>query len=313
MEMVERASAYAGVEGEKLVGTSGPAELVRATWSELERAAKNGGPRPLDPNDYHLDAPYADAPLYWMSGREIRRGPDGYAETPILAPVQLAYLFCNLDEPDLIDAPGSTGLAAGRTAAEARLAALTEILERDAQATTPYHRSGCFSLRAEDGFVAGLLADYAARGINVQFQDLTGPLGLPCYKCFVVGPRGQIAAGYGAGLSGRKALLSALTETPYPYPGGPPSGPLLRRLPQIRFEDLPDHSLNSPEQDLALLETLLCANGLNPAYLDLTRADLGFPVQRCLLKGLEPTADFDALARTPERLYFNYIKLWTPA
>ena len=86
----------------------------------------------------------------------------------------MAGLFCNLDEVRLFDTPGSTGLATGNTMEEAKVAALLEIMERDAEAVTPFSKTNCFSLGAGDARVAALLADYAARGINVQFQDLTG-------------------------------------------------------------------------------------------------------------------------------------------
>lgn len=72
---------------------------------------------------------------------------------------------------------------------EAAVAALTEIAERDAEATTPYSRTRCFMLRSRDQLIQSLLDDYAACGIRVQFQDLTTELGLPVYQCFVTGAR----------------------------------------------------------------------------------------------------------------------------
>ena len=78
----------------------------------------------------------------------------------------MAGLFCNLDEVRLFDTPGSTGLATGNTMEEAKVAALLEIMERDAEAVTPFSKTNCFSLGAGDARVAALLADYAARGIK---------------------------------------------------------------------------------------------------------------------------------------------------
>ena len=309
MEMVERASAYLSVSEAGIENLARPAPVVYGRRSAI---LAEHGPA-LDPNDYPLEVPYADAPLLWMAGQttgQTAAQPAG--ETGLIyVPVQMVSLFCNLDEIALFAAPGSTGIATGCTMEEARLAALTEILERDAEATTPFAKSGCFTLRADsDPDLAALLADYAARGINVQFQDLTGPTGPPVYKCFVMSPKGAIARGHGAGLSGRRAIVSALTETPFPYPDGGPSGPLLRKLPVRNLSELPDYSLPTPAASLAMLEDLLRRNHRAPVYVDLTRPDLGFPVVRAFVPGLEMAADTDAFSRVPLRLYGKYLEMW---
>ena len=300
MEMVERASMYFSVSDGGIEDRAAPTPLRRARRSELlheDLAA-------LDPNNFPLEVPYEDSPLYWLQGASA-------AGTPVYVPAQMAGLFCNLDEIALFDAPGSTGIATGCTLEEAKLAAILEILERDAEATTPFSKASCFTLEADDdSFIAALLADYKARGINVQFQDLTGPLGVPVYKCFVMSPKGAIAAGHGAGLSARKALVSALTETPFPYPDGGPSGPLLRKLPLLKLEDLPDYSLPAPAAALAMLEDLLERNDRPPIYADMTHAGLAFPVVRCCIPGLELAADRDGFSRVPYRLYQNYLRLF---
>lgn len=306
MEMVERASSYVSV-GEvgghlHVLDRATPQPLIRARLSELLADGREA----LAPQAIPLEAPYQDQPLYWLTGHT----PDDAGGTrPVLVPAQMAYLFCNLDEIALFSASGSTGLATGNIMAEAKVAALTEILERDAEATMPYDRSQCFRLVTDDARLQALLDDYAARGIHIQFQDLTTEFGVPCYKCFVVGSRGQVARGTGAGLSGRRAVLSAMTETPFPYPNGGPSGPGVRGLPERRLEDLPDLTLESPQRNLALLETLFAVNRMAPVYVDLTHADLEFPVVKALVPGLESTADFDAWSRMSRRLFRNYLRL----
>ncbi len=300
MEMVERASAYATVEKGAVVGLTRAAPLIRARYSELTAQGRAA----LDPNELPLEVPYADQPLHWL---EARAAGDGAC---VLAPAQAVYLFCNLDEQALQSAAGSTGLASGNTLEEAKAAALTEILERDAEATMPYHRSRCFTLRCRDKRLQSLLDDYAARGIHVQFQDLTTEFGVPCYQCFVLGPKGQVARGTGAGLCGPRAALAALTETPYPYPNGGPSGPGLRGLPERILEELPDYRLESPARNLQLLEMLLAEHGRRPLYVELTREDLEFPVVRAIVPGLELTAEPDGFSRIRPRLFRNYLKLF---
>ena len=290
MEIVERYSAYGEFGPEGVHGHRHPMPLRRAGYSEIAPA--------LDPNDLWLEVPYGNETLYWCPGQQV--GPQGAIH--LWVPAQCAYLFCNLDEPDIFSALGSTGLGAGNTMAQARLAALLEVIERDAEAVTPFDPGACFTVRTTDRYLAALLDHYRHCGVRVQFQDLTGPLGVPCYKCFVVDPAGRIVKGTGAHLSGRRALLSALTETMYPYPNGPRSRPGLDGLPVFSIEALPDHGSGSAAADLDRLERLLHANGLAPIYVDLTRADLGLPVVRAIVPGLSLMADFDRFTRLNRRL-----------
>lgn len=302
MEIVERASVYRSINEVGLLGGSEPVPLVSGTRASIRDTF---GPA-LDPNDFPLEVPYRNEVLTWMPGVRLTTGQQQEA---VYVPAQMAMLFCNLDEIALCDAPGSTGIAAGCFPEEARLAALLEILERDAEATSLFNKATCFRLQADparDPLEAALLADYTARGIHVHFQDITGPTGLPVYKCFVMSARGAIAAGYGAGLSGRRAALSAMTETPFPYPDAGPSGPLLRNLPVRMLHELPDYSLGSAARDLAMLEDLLLRNMRPPVYVDLSREDLAFPVVRAFIPGLETAFDGDSFSRVPLRLYAAY-------
>ena len=300
MEMAERASAYLSIDENGIANLAGDGTLFEGPRSSL----LDRGMDALDPDDYPLEAPYGDEAVLWMRGEKSGGGP-------LWVPVQMASLFCNPDEVALFDSLGSTGIATGRTMEEAKLAALLEIAERDAEATTPFAKSSCFTLEADDDpLIAALLTDYKARGINVQFQDLTGPTGIPVYKCFVMSMKGQIAAGHGAGLSARRAVISALTETPFAYPDGDPSGPLLRKLPVRKLGELPDYGLPTPAANLAMLEALFTRNGRPPAYADLTRTDIGFPVVRAFVPGMELAADGGDFSRVPYRLYQNYLGLF---
>lgn len=298
MEMVERASAWTGFDAQGATGRRGGA-FTRARRSELAQPS-------LDPNALALEAPCPDAALHWMEARD----PAGNA---VLVPVQLAYMFVNLDEPALFSAHGSTGLGAGLDVGRARLTALLEVLERDAEAVSPFDPARLFRLASRDPQAAGLLAEYAAKGIDPVFRDLATDLGVPCYQCVVVGPEGQLARGCSAHLDGGRAALSALLETPYPYPFGPPSRPGPENLPVRVLEDLPDFSTGDVDADLALLETCLAANGITPLYADLTRKDLRLPVVRAIVPGLDWASDFDPAARVSPRLWGAYLGVWEGA
>ncbi len=301
MEVVERCSSFAGVDETGVVGTLRQHPLIRGSLLEL---SAEGIPL-LDPNDLSLEVPYHDEPLYWMEGERLT--PHGL--TPIWVPVQCVFLFCNLDERSLFSGLGSTGLASGNRVVEARLSALYELLERDSEAVNPYHPSRCFRVHAKDEQMNALFEDYRARGIHVFFQDTSPAFGIPCCTCFVTHRDGVVVKGGGVNLNGKRAVLSALTEVPYPYPAGPPSLPAPPDLPWLEFETLPDFSTGIPEQDLLIMEETLLANGHSPIYVDITRKDLKIPVVKALIPGLEIMADFDAYSRINPRLFNNYLAI----
>lgn len=319
MEIVERSSAYVsigpsddGCDGDceraevgQVRNRKQPLPLVKARFSELQA----WGRAALDPNMLPVETPYEDSPLHWLPAV----APDG---SGVLVPAQAVFLFCNLDEQALFLAGGSTGLASGNTLDEARQAALTEIFERDAEATTPYSRSRCFVLKSRDARLQSLLDDYAACGINVQFQDITTEFGLPVYQCFVMGRDGVLARATGAGLSGPRAALAALTETPWPYSTSQavrptPSGPGLAGLPVRMLEDLPDYSLPSPADNCRLLEAILADHGKKPLYVDISRADLDLPVVRAIVPHLSLTGEWDRFSRPDMRIFARYLNLFT--
>jgi ribosomal protein S12 methylthiotransferase accessory factor len=301
MEVAERCSAFASIVGSEIVGTRRPHPIVHGTRSELTQK----GHQMLDPNDLGLEVPYQDEPLYWMEGERLSE----MGTESIWVPVQCVFLFCNLDERALFSGLGSTGLASGNTLQEARLSALFELLERDGQAVNPFHPARCFRVFSNDEKTNALFEDYRARGIHLQFQDTSPAYGIPSCTCFVTHRDGTVAKGGGANLNGKRAVLSALTETPYPYPVGSPSAPALPDLPWLAFESLPDFSTGLPDLDLLLVEKTLMANGYAPIYVDITRRDLEIPVARALVPGLEIMADFDRYSRISTRLFNNYLNI----
>lgn len=309
MEIVERCSAYVDIRGPEGPDRPGevenrktPLPVILASHDELVAAGRAA----LPPARLPLDAPFAgccgpQTPLHWVSAHD----PSG---KEVLVPAQAVFLFCNLAEPSLFLAAGSTGLASGNTLEEAKVAALVEIIERDAEATTPFRRDQCFTLRSRDELLQSLLDDYAARGIQVQFQDMTTECGIPVYQCFVMSRRGEVVRATGAGISGSRAALSALTETPWPYPYGEPTGPALSALPQRCLEELPDWDLGSAAANLRQLEEMLTAQGRTPLYVDLTRRDLDIPVVRAIVPDLELTGELDDFSRPSLRLMTRYLR-----
>lgn len=298
MEMAERFSSYASFGNKGVLGYEKEYPLTYAAYSDLDADA-------INPDEVRLEVPYAGQKLNWLEGH----APDGQGATiPVLVPAQFVFLFCNLDEQSLFSALGSTGLASGNTLDEAKVSALTEVIERDADATMPFDPSRCFRVESDDPDIAQLLKNYEDDGIHVWFQDVTTELGIPCYKSIVLGQHGDVNKGGGCSLNGRSALISAMTETAYPYPG-PASSPAPEGLPMRKLEDLPDYSTGSAEGDVMVLEATLLANGYRPTYVDLTRKDLGIPATRAIVPGLEIISDFDQYSRISPRLYRNYLAM----
>lgn len=298
MEVIERVSSYASTGKTGILGRSTVQPLTHGSYKEISADTDA-----LNPDTISLEVPYKGQPLWWMPAQKY----DGtrYIETKV--PVQHVFLFCNLDEQNLFSGLSSTGLASGNTIEEARLSGILETLERDSDATVPFDIKKCFRISSNDPEIDKFLFELETTGTQVWFQDMTSELGVPSYRSFAVGNAGDINCGGGCNLSGKRALISALTETPYPHPG-PPTAPRPQNLPMRKLEELPDYSTGSAAGDLMVLENLLSANGYNPIYADLTRKDLGFPVTRAIIPGLEIVSDMDKFSRISPRLYRNYLR-----
>jgi len=287
MEIAERFSSFATVERGHIPGLLVPQKLRTACPGEL--------PHALDLTTLALEASPPAQPLTWMQASD----PSG---APVWVPVQCVYLFTNLDEPQLFSALGSTGLASGSDIDEAKVAGLLEVLERDAEILSPWDLSRAFRPTSRDPEVSALLQAYAEAGIDLLLMDITTEFGVPCLKAAVPLPHGGMAKATAAGLCGRQAALAAITEVPFPFPGGPPSGRWEADLPTRDLEDLPDLSTGSPAGDRMLLEALLAAHRRTPLYAELTRADIGIPVVRAMVPGLESATDLDEFSCISPRL-----------
>jgi ribosomal protein S12 methylthiotransferase accessory factor YcaO len=223
-----------------------------------------------------------------------------------MVPLQCVFLFANYDEPALFSALGSTGLATGLTPAQARLNGLLEVIERDADLTRVFRWEDCFFLAAADSAVQRLLDDYRRQGTHLFFQDITHDLGIPCYRCFVIAQDGTVARGTAGHLDGRRALISAMTETPHPYPAEMPSQMPPQHLPVRHLEDLPCHGTGDADIDLELVASVLAENGYEPIAVDITSDALQYPVCRMLVPGMEIMSDFDRFSRVSPRLMAHY-------
>lgn len=306
MEIVERCSAFTSVSERGLENHQHEHPLRFASFSELAKE----GLATVNPADLALEVSYQDQPLHWVQGETPDLKENEKKCRPIWVPVQCLFLFCNLDEPSLFSGLGSTGLASGNTMAQAKVAALLEIVERHQAATMPYDLSTCFHLVSRDAQIAALLEVYRQAGVNLWFQDITPKNGIPCCRCFAVEKSGEVHIGAAAHLDARRAIVSAITETTCPFPNTPPTKPAPDNLTLVGYENLPDFSTGDTAQDLALLENLFLQNDYQPCYVDLTRRDIGLPVVKAIVPGMEVLGDFDDYSRVHPELYENYLALF---
>jgi len=190
---------------------------------------------------------------------------------------------------------------------QAKLHALLEVIERDAERVMPYCEERCFLLESELAPVADILRRAKQEGVHVQFLDITTELGVPCYKAFVQGPGGEILKGCAAHLDGKKAAVSALLEVPFHASWFRPV-PTPSDMKTVKEDSLPDYSAGNAAQDLQLLERLLIANGYHPIYVNLTRKDLDIPVVKAIVPGLEMFGEFDQFSKLSLRQFAHYLK-----
>lgn len=295
MEICERYSSWASIKDGAAVGYRSAHRLATGRYSDFKPG------QALDPNTFPIEVKYEDEPLHWINCT-TSKGKD------ILVPAQMIWLFLNLNEPALYSGLGSTGLAAGNTLEQAKVGALLEVIERDAECVTPFDYSQCFRIESSDKALSEILSKYADKGIDIMFQDITPEHGVPCYRAFVVGTEGQVVKGASAKLDGSKAIASAMLEVPYPYPFGVPSAVGPKDIPVRQVEELPNYSTGKTAGDLLLLETLFAESNREPAYANLTRSDLGIPVCRAMVAGMELLADFDKYSTISARMLANCIK-----
>ncbi|WP_190344761.1 YcaO-like family protein [Streptomyces venezuelae] len=189
-------------------------------WSASGRTA-------VDPAEFALYSPrqYArrgfpfvpmtrDLPIAWTPGRDLGSGSETWV------PASLCYVNyfrgARRAQPPT-NYPVLAGTAAGTSPEEARLAALREVLERDA--VTLWWLSGSPAAPLDipydggDGALATALAEAAASGLRVTLLRIPSTLDVVVAGAFIEDPaRGIAAFGSACRSTARAAAAKALTE-----------------------------------------------------------------------------------------------------
>jgi ribosomal protein S12 methylthiotransferase accessory factor len=217
----------------------------------------------------------------------------------------------------------SNGLASGNHPLEALLHALCEVVERDAYTLWSY-RGDAFQAETrvvldsiDDPLCREVLELYEAADLTVAVWEITSDIGIPAYRCMIVDrdpqPTRLVYSAYGTGChpAPEIALMRSLTEAAQSRAtlisgsrDDVPRGDYeLSRNPdaiervRTQLSDEPEcrsYAARSGvesdtfEEDVAWCLAKLEVAGIEHAYaVDLTKEELGIPVMRVILPGLE--------------------------
>jgi YcaO-like protein with predicted kinase domain len=277
---------------------------------------------------------HSDLPILWIEGTDVIGG--GRLWLPFEC-VHLDYRVPGPQGSGCFLANG-TGLAAGNHLLEAVCHALCEIVERDAFALWPERSPADRAARrldlgtVDDPVCDGLLHAFAAAGAAVAVDDLTTDVGLPVFAATIVDRRVEsvrrVPAARGGGCHADRAvaLARALTEaaqsrltliagcrddsTPEAHERARSADAIAGHLARAErpgrrsFGETADVPGASLDEDVAHVLDRLRAVGVEQAILvDLTRPDVGLPVVRMVVPGLEGWSDKGArVAAGPRRL-----------
>lgn len=286
---------------------------LRARYRDLAAREAVVDPAALCPAGRRFDE---RAVIEWTSGWDLLR------REPCWLPAEIVHT--DYTRPlDGYFLAGSNGLASGNHPVEAVVAAICELIERDAVAL--WHVAG-LRRQAERAIDLGsvddpdcraLLDRYAQAGVAVQAWDLTTDVAIPAFLCRIRDPSPgdpcRLTGFQGSGCHPDRAiaLVRALTEaaqTRLTYITGIRDDLLPQRYAEpantdiadalyealawqaepVAFRRIPSRDSDDLTDDLShLLDCLRAIGAGRVVAVDLTRPELAIPVVRVVIPGLE--------------------------
>ncbi len=271
-----------------------------------------------------------DLPMLWVAGRDL------LGEREVWLPLESVHCNAVLPLPPGSGCfpAGTNGLASGNHPLEALCHGICEVIERDA--TSLWHqldkarreRTRIDLETIDDPACQELLARLEGAGLSVGVWDASTDVGVASLQCVIMDPQRDSAhAGVGAGCHPARtiALARALTEAVQvrlTYITGSRDdlspqeftrpilasrlralGQQMNDVPMRDFRAVPDQEFPTLEEDLAwLLERLAAANVSEVVAVDLTRPELGLPVVKVVIPGLEGSDHHDEYVPGPRAL-----------
>ena len=262
-----------------------------------------------------------DEPILWIEGQDL------LTRSPLWVPYELVHTDYTLPRGPAHGAfiANTNGLASGNHILEAVSHAIHEVIERDATALWKHTRRRARRVvdlqTIDDDACRWALEQFERAGLAVRVWDTTSDVGIASFNCLVIG-RGDDGADpeFGAGCHPSRgiALLRALTEaaqarTTYiagsrddfraeDYTPTARAGrwrdcrALLRADGEARdFRDVPTREDDTLGDDVRSALDRLGGVGIRQVVaVDLTKPELGLPVVRVVIPGLEGLDESEA-------------------
>jgi ribosomal protein S12 methylthiotransferase accessory factor len=277
-----------------------------------------GRGRIVDPNDLILP-PEADPNqiLPWVGGFDIAN------DEPVLVPAQVVFHPLSQKYRPLFRT-GTNGLASGNTMEEAIFHALAEVIERDAWSLVEASRnSGPEVVNIDDPLINGTQKKFTDAKVEVTIRDITSDIGIPTMAAVaddvLLKDPMLLTMGMGTHTSARIAVMRALTEVAqsrltqiHGAREDTTVAQVRKRLGydrtkrmnaywfkdngEVDYRTIPSCDSDDFVKDILLMIKHLNKQGLDRVIVvDLTRDEIGIPVVRVVVPGLE------SYAMDPER------------
>ncbi len=270
----------------------------------------SGHENAVDPADLAIPKgtdPYI--PIPWVAGWDI------VSNEEVLVPAHAVFHPVAAGTPRLFRT-NTNGLASGNTLEEAVFHGLMELVERDAWSIAEMTRkTGPVVMEIEDQLISDLIARFTAAEVEVTVRDITRDIGIPTIAAVSDDIRlkdpALLTIGMGTHTNARIAVLRALTEVAqsrltqiHGAREDTTTADLRRRIGYDRTKRLNRHWFSeqgtisfqqvlSCDSDDFLIDiqtvcSALARNGMpRVIVVDLTRPEIGIPVVRVIVPGLE--------------------------
>jgi putative methanogenesis marker protein 1 len=273
------------------------------------------GPTALSPSDLILPAGAdTEAEIPWVSGWDIMNNEE------IMVPANAVFHPLPQEYRRLFRT-NTSGLASGNKIEEAIFHGLAEVIERDAWALVEAARRSAPLIDTdgiEDRLARSLLDRFARAEVDVYLRDITSDIGIPTCAAAADDVRMRdptlLTTGMGTHTSAKVAVLRALTEVAQSrltqIHGAREDTTLADIRKQIGYErtkrlnrhwfekgehksfsEIPSFESDDFLQDIKHMQKRLEDAGMQRVIVvDLTREEIGIPVVRVIVPGLEMAA-----------------------
>ncbi len=273
----------------------------------------NGNTPAVDPASLILPARAdPDMPVPWVAGYDISRNEE------VLVPASAVFHPLPKQYPQLFRT-STNGLASGNTLEEAIFHALMEVIERDAWSLVEVTRNtGPKVVGIDDALSGSLLEKFDNANVEVQIKNITSDIGIPTIAAvsddIQLKDPALLTIGMGTHTSARIAVLRALTEVAQSrltqIHGAREDTTVAdvrkklgyersKRLnkywfdarSEVSFGDIASCDSDDFLKDIRAAIDALKEKGLDRVIaVDLTRPEIGVPVVRVIVPGLETYA-----------------------